>query len=137
MTVITPVADRVALLNPDTAFTFNAFAGATLSAGDLVYINSSTGRLVKTNAGASGTAKCAGMVLKSAAAGQVVTVIGRGWIGGFSPSGSYYSDLYASDTAGAVDTAAGTVSLVVGKVMPLPDDYGTPTKILYINAPNL
>lgn len=133
MAAVPTVAQSVAPLFPKDAQIFDAIAGVALNPGEIVYFNSS-GKLVKTNAGAAGTAKCAGMVLKKAAAGQAVSILKEGHVGGVTVAGlAYAAKVYASDTAGELADAAGTVSLHVATVVPV-SDYPTLTKALFFSA---
>lgn len=131
MAVITSTATQVSLVFPQSAEVYDAIAGETITAGQAVYFNSS-GKIIKSNAGASGTAKFAGIALNSASAGQAVSVLVRGHVKGFTLSGAYGSKAYLSDTAGALADAAGTVSVVVGSVVPLSDSARS--KVLYVNS---
>ena len=57
-----------------------------------------------------------------AAAGQGVSLLERGAIGGYDVSGLAYDALvYLSDTAGALADAAGTATVVCGRVVPMSD----------------
>jgi hypothetical protein len=74
-----------------------------------------------------------GIALKSVAAGQPVPVLVRGVVFGFTVSGlAYDAAVYVSDTAGSLADAAGTTSLVAGRVVPL-TDRGL-TKVLYVTG---
>ena len=103
-------------------------AGTTIAAGQAVYVDSN-GKLAVSDASVVSTAKVDGIAVNSASAGQAVHVLRRGFIEGFAVSGMAYRDtVYLSDTAGALNTAAGTEPLVVGKILPLDT-----TKYLYID----
>lgn len=133
MAAVATVANSIAPIYPGEAEIFTGIAGVDLTAGEIVYFNSS-GKLVKTNAGAAGTAKCAGMVLETKKAGQATAILVRGHVGGVTVSGlAYAAKVYASDTAGELADAAGTVSLHVGTVVPMPD-LPTLTKVLWFQA---
>jgi len=121
MTAITKTAAQVGPIWPLEARIRTRIAAEALTAGECVYINSN-GKAVKTNAGAAGTAKFRGVALQTVGAGQAVDVQSDGEIGGFAVSGlAYDAVVYLSDTAGAFDTAAGTVSVVAGRVVPMSD----------------
>lgn len=112
-----------------TADLVDGIAGETLAVGDVVYYNSS-GKLVKSDASAAGTAKIAGIV--TAIQGRGVTVLKAGHVAGFGVSGlAYAAKVYLSDTAGKLADAAGTVSVVAGVVVPISDE--SRTKTLYVN----
>jgi hypothetical protein len=102
-------------------------ATSTPALGEAVYFNSAM-KLVKSNAGAAGTAKFAGIVV--GIIDQAASFLKRGFCAGLDVSAMNIGDkLYLSDTAGALDTAAGTVSLVVGYVSVMGG-----VKLAYINA---
>lgn len=133
MAAVATVEDKIGVLYPGDAEIYTGIAGVNLTAGEIVYFNSS-GKLVKTNAGAAGTAKCAGMALETKKAGQACAILIRGHVSGVTVASlAYAAKVYASDTAGALADAAGTVSLVVGTVVPLPD-VPSITKVLWFEA---
>ncbi len=51
-------------------------------------------------------------------AGMAITAVRHGTLDGFNLSGATNSAVYVSNTDGRLDTAAGTVSKVVGRVVP-------------------
>jgi hypothetical protein len=109
-----------------------AIAAVAITKGQAVYINSA-GKAALSNAGAAGTAKFRGMALETVGAGQAVSIMRKGEVAGFDLSGMAYDDpVYLSNTAGALGTAAGTVSVVIGRVVPL-TNKGL-TKVLYLNG---
>lgn len=59
-----------------------------------------------------------GIATGSVAAGAPVTAIRRGTLGGFTFSQAYDAAIYVSDTDGRLGDTAGTVSTVVGRVVP-------------------
>jgi hypothetical protein len=133
MSAVTVTAASVRMIFPHFAEAYPAVAGVALTAGQLVYFNSS-GKLVLTDADSAGTALCDGMCLESAAAGQATSYLVRGHVAGLTLAGAYRALLYASDVAGGIDTAAGTVSLTIGRIVPMSDsDY---TKVFYFFAPS-
>lgn len=99
----------VSLLN--SASPVRVAAGATLTAGQVIYIDGANGAKL-ADASAAGTALVAGVVIapKDAVSGNTLDIAVPGsLIGGFS--GMTPGDLlYLSDTAGALADAAGTVS---------------------------
>jgi hypothetical protein len=133
MSAITVTAANVRVVFPRFAEIYPAVAGVALTAGQLVYFNSS-GKLVLTNTGAGGTALCDGMALEAAGVGQATSLLVRGHVAGLTLAGAYRALVYGSDTAGGIGDAAGTTSLAVGRILPMSDsDY---TKILYFFAPS-
>jgi hypothetical protein len=131
MAVIAVTGDRVSPLFINEAEIFNATCGVTITRGQLVYFDAN-GRVVLSNGGASPTAKLAGIALQAGNLGQVISIIKRGHVGGYTIPQAYGALGYVSNTAGALDDAAGTVSKVCGVVVPLSD--AARTKVFYVNA---
>jgi hypothetical protein len=59
-----------------------------------------------------------GIATKTVAAGEALTAVRRGILDGFTFSQAYDAAIYLSDTDGTLADAAGTVSTVVGRVVP-------------------
>lgn len=130
MTAVTVTAAKVAPVFPLDAKIRTRIAAEALTAGQNVYVNSN-GKVAKANAGAAGTAKMRGIALETVGAGQAVSVLIEGEASGYDLSGlAYDAVVYLSDTAGAFDTAAGTVSVIAARVVPMSDK--DLTKVLYI-----
>jgi hypothetical protein len=117
MTAITVTAVRVKPL--PGALIRDFVAGGTVNAGDLVYVDSN-GKVQQSNGGAAGTANAVGIVVScgtfgatAAASGETVSVayFGPVTVGTSMTPGNRH---YVSDTAGKLDTAAGTVTKVMG-----------------------
>lgn len=132
MAAIALVADKISPLFIDQAEIYNLITGVALTRGQAVYIVAATGKLALSNGAASGTAKFAGFALEAKGAGQAVSVLKRGHVAGFTLNGNYGTLAYLNDTDGVIGDAAGTVSKVVGVVVPLSD--GALTKVLYVDA---
>lgn len=121
----------VAVVFPQKAQIFDRIAAEQLAPGDTCYLNSN-GKAAKANAGAAGTLAQPGTVLTPARAGQGVSVLKSGHVAGYDVSGlAYGAALYASNTAGEVADAAGTVSKVIGHVEAIPVANGA-QKVAYI-----
>ena len=91
------------------------------SPGQAVRLDTSTGKWTKSNGSSAGEARIYGLVVGGVAnvAGMPVTAIRQGVIDGYDLSGlAYDAPVYLSDTDGALADAAGTVSVVVGRVIP-------------------
>lgn len=134
MADLTVTAAQVALVRPDEARIRSYIAGATVTAGQAIYL-ASTGKAGLCDADLSTpAAQFRGIALNGAGAGQVVEVCEKGELYGYDLSGIAYDGLvYASGTAGALnDTANGTKTVVVGRVKCL-SDSGTLTKTLYVS----
>lgn len=112
-------------------------AGAAITAGQSVYVNSS-GTVDLGDANAAGKEQFRGIALQTVGAGQAVDVLERGVCEGFAISGLAYDALvYQSDTAGSLaDAASGTKTIRVGRVVPTTtrDSSGNIKKILYVQA---
>jgi hypothetical protein len=105
-------------------------AAEAITAGDPVYMLT-TGKVGRAGANTSGKRNFLGVAMKTAGAGQVVGVLKRGLCSGFTVSGlNAGAAVYLSDTVGAYGDAAGTTSVVVGKVEALSDS--SLTKVLYV-----
>ena len=93
----------------------------------------STGKYGVADANAAGKQQARGLFIEAAGANGGSTLLKRGRVGGFDLSALAYDALvYLSDTAGALDTAAGTMSVTIGRVVPMSDsDY---TKVLYVDC---
>lgn len=96
-------------------------AGGTGEVGQAIYLNSS-GQAIQANAGAAGTATTRGIVAavlrdglgqNTFAAGDTLDVVFIGPINGYSGM-TPGTAVYQSNTAGRLDTAAGTVTKIVG-----------------------
>lgn len=132
MTAIVSTAAQVGPIWPLEAEIRTRIAAEALTAGQSVYINSN-GKVAKTDASSAGTTVFRGIALQSVGAGQAVDVQIDGEIGGFAVSGlAYDAAVYLSNDAGALDTAAGDNSLVVGRVVPMSDK--DLTKVLRLNG---
>lgn len=94
-------------------------AAEAIVAGAPVRLDTSTGKFTNANGTTAPEARVWGIAVHSAAAGEPVTAIRNGVMDGFDVSGlAYDAPVYLSDTDGRLDTAAGTVSVVVGRVIP-------------------
>ena len=130
MADITKTSAQIGLVDPAQAETYDFEKAEDLELGDAIYMNSN-GKLAKADANAAGLKQFAGIVV--AKQGRGVTVLKRGRAYGFDLSGlAYFAPVYLSDTAGAIGTAAGTLAVNVGKVVPMSDS--DKTKVLYVDA---
>ena len=108
-------ADRVEVVESYEQHTF--VAAEAISAGSAGRIDTA-GKATNANGTASGEARPYGIATKTVAAGEPVTLIKRGKFDGFTFSQAYDASIYLSDTDGRLADAAGTVSVVVGRVIP-------------------
>jgi len=111
-------------------------AAAAITAGQLVYVNSS-GLVDLCNTASAGKQQCRGVALQTVGAQQGVDVLQRGEVEGFAISSLAYDvQVYASDTAGNLDTAVGTKTVPIGRVMATTtkDSSGNIKKLLHIQT---
>ncbi len=96
-------------------------ADAAMSAGALVRIDTTTGKVTYANATSAAEARVAGILVNTADfAGASVTVLKRGIlnVGEALASLDFDAALYVSNTDGHIGTAAGTTSQCIGRVVP-------------------
>lgn len=133
MADITVTAAQVRRVYPDRDECYTFIAGAAITAGAAVYMDTTLGTLKLADGSATGTAQVVGIALEAAAIGEPVAVLVRGFLAGFTLAGDYFSRVYLSNTdAGILGDAAGAVSVVVGRVMAAADN--TPTKLLFVQT---
>jgi len=133
MADIVVTAAQIAPVYVGEAEIYTMIAGVAVTAGQAVYQVTTTGLLALSDGSGAGTALCHGIALETKGIGQAVSVLKRGHVAGYTLAGNYGSSAFLSDTnSGILADAAGTVSVVVGKVIALPDSAAT--KVLYVNA---
>ena len=94
-------------------------AAEAITAGMAVRLDTSTGKFTKANGSTAPEARIYGIATKTVAAGMPVTAIRQGVMDGWDLSGlNYDAVVYLSDTDGRLGDSAGTVSTVVGRVIP-------------------
>jgi len=96
-------------------------AGVDLTAGQAVRYDPATGDWLLADATATAANnRVYGIVTRTAKAGEYVTAIQKGLLDGFDLSAlSYGVSVFLSNTSGAIADAAGTTTLVLGKVVPV------------------
>lgn len=108
----------------------------TLAAGAAVRRDTTSAKFTKGNATAAGEAAIYGISLtKAHYAGQAITAVRRGLVdvGNALDALAFGASVYLSNTDGALADAAGTVSVVVGTVVPMwSPSSGTPDKVLRV-----
>jgi len=128
-------ADRVKVVGiPERQLTL--VAAADITAGAPVYITSA-GKFDVADANGSGTTRPYGIATQTVKSGMACTAIKRGRMSGWTLSIAYDAAVYLSDTVGRIADAAGTTSVLLGRVVPSTAELlGTsPTKILEIDVP--
>lgn len=93
-------------------------AAEDIVAGAPVRIDTATGKATNANGTTATEARVIGIAGKTVAAGMALTVVKQGIMDGFTLTGAYDSDVFASDTDGRLADAAGTVDTVIGRVIP-------------------
>ena len=111
-------------------------AAEAIVAGAPVRIDT-TGKFTNGNGTTSTEAAIYGLATRTVVAGDALTAIRKGRMDGFVFSGAYWAAIYVSDTDGRLADAAGTVSVVAGRIIPKTGTtLGTaPDKILEVNLP--
>jgi hypothetical protein len=114
--------------NTRTADVLESFEQMTLPASVAmneltpVYVDSN-GKFAPSDASIAGTAVFYGLTTRKVGAGETVTAIARGVMGGLDLAAAglaYGASVYISDTdGGRLSTAAGTVARKVGEVVPV------------------
>lgn len=133
MAVITVNAAQVGPIYPDQAEILDVIPAEAVTAGAAAYQVAASGKFGLADANAAGRQQFRGLFLRKRGANQAASILKRGHVGGFDVSAlNYDAPIYLSDTAGALDTAAGTLSVQVGRVVAMPDD--PKTKVIYIEA---
>jgi hypothetical protein len=130
---IAVVAAKVGLVYPEKATVHSGIAGATITAGQVLYRIISTGKLGLADEDADAEhSAVVGVALNGGGAGQVIDYVEEGHLYGFTVSGLAYALACSlSATAGALlDTGATTN--IVARVEPMPD--ADLTKVLYVKC---
>jgi ribosomal protein L19 len=134
MADITVTAAQVRPVFPNSASTvirqFKTTAAVT--PGQPLYFVTTTGKVGPADANASGLQQFAGLCLTEKGAGETTSVLVRGEVYGYTLTGNYFAPVYVSDTVGLLADAAGTMTVNVGKIVPINDP--DMTKVLYIEA---
>lgn len=91
-------------------------AGEAITAGAPVRI-STTGYFVNGNGTNATEAAIYGIATRTVIAGDAVTAVKKGVLDGFNFSQAYAAPIYVSDTDARLGDAAGTVSVLVGRVI--------------------
>jgi hypothetical protein len=133
MTAITLTASQISAVDPIKATIRNYITGVAVTRGVPVYIVGSTGKLAIADGNGSGTKQFRGITLDAGGIGAGIRVLEYGDVYGYDLSGlDYDAVVYISDTAGSLDTAAGTVTVIVGRVAPMSDQ--ALTKVLRVQT---
>jgi hypothetical protein len=120
MADITVTAAQVGLVDPIKATVKSYIATETITKGQAVYILT-TGKVGLADANASGKKQFRGIALNGGGAGQAIDVLHDGECYGFTLAGNADAMIYLSHTAGALADAAGSTSVVAGRIVCLAD----------------
>lgn len=124
----------VSLNDPEMSEAYDTETDGTVTNGQPVYIDPTTGQAVPASAAAAATAQFVGVAVGNPHGRKGRTVLTRGRISGYDLTGLNFGDVvYLSDTAGMLADAAGTVNVPVGKVFQIAE-AGNPTKCIFIDA---
>ena len=130
---IAVTAAKVAVVNLEDAWIVPAVAGTTITAGQFVYGIVASGKVGLADEDASAEASYVfGMALTGGVDGQVIQVLRRGMVEGFTLTGhAYWLPCSLSNTAGALlDTGATTN--IVARIVPVTD--AALTKVLLVDC---
>jgi len=111
--VATTVTGKVEVIRDDRSKTL--VAAADINAWQAIRKNTS-GKWVLANATDAANSVGVHIALRTVKAGQALTGMRRGKLGGLAALGTYQAPLYLSDTSGTIQTTAGTVSVVLARV---------------------
>jgi hypothetical protein len=136
MADLTVTASRVALVqSPRSPRSFPA--GGTITAGDAVY-QDTAGKVQRADADADATENAIGLALRSVVSGEAVTIAGPDALvdlGDALGGLAYSAPVYLSGTAGGLADAAGSASVVMGRVESVfSQTSGTADKLLRISG---
>lgn len=131
MATITVTAAQVAPVFPHKAEIIPCVAGEAITAGAPVALT--TAGWINADANAAGEQQVRGVALNSAGAGQAFDLLKRGHLAGASVSAlANDAIIYLSDTVGRLDDTAGTMTVRIGRVVPLSD--ANATKVIYVDC---
>lgn len=133
MADIALTAAQIAAVKPEISEIIDVTLAATVTKGQALYLTSA-GTYGVADANDAGKQQARGIALAGGAAGETIPMLKRGPVAGFTLTGQAYdAPIYLSDTAGALGDGAGTMTVVVGRVMPL-NDRPTYTKVLWVDV---
>lgn len=133
MSAIALTAAQVEPIDVSKCEIYSFLAAVTITQGQALYLLTAGTVGLADADGSAPTPQFLGIALNAAGAGQAVSVLKRGRVGGFTVSGlNCGAKAYLSATAGGLDTAITGTIASIGMVVPMSDS--TPTKVLYIDA---
>jgi hypothetical protein len=133
MSDVALTAAQVAPVNETEYEAWTLKTAEAITVGQAVAVNTA-GKWALADASSAAQNNVRGIALRTVGAGEALTALVHGSVAGFTLTALAYDDaVYLSNTAGAVATSAGDVSVVVGRVKPMSD--ADITKVLYVNIP--
>lgn len=130
MTVITVTAAQVAVVFPEQSEIYNVVLAEAVTKGQALY-QTTSGTYGIAQADAVAKRQFRGIALEAANSGEGISMLKQGILAGYTLA-TYDDEVYLSDTAGALDTAPGTLLVKCGRVMSLADP--SLTEVLYVEA---
>ena len=113
---ITVTAANVRRINPSQDRVVPVTLAETVTAGQVLY-QTTSGAFGVADANVAAKAQPRGIALQGGGAGEVVDLLAEGEVEGFTlTSLDYDAVLYLSDTAGALNDAAGSVTAAIARV---------------------
>jgi hypothetical protein len=124
-------AAQVAPCFPDKCEIIDVIAAAAITKGNVLY-QTTSGTFGVADANDSGKQQARGVALETVGTGQAVSMLKKGHCYGFTVSAlDADAVLYLSDTAGALSTTVGSMTVNCGRVTALTDS--TPTLVVYLD----
>lgn len=95
-------------------------AGEDILPGSVVRVEPTTGKFVLASAATQAGSRAYGVAAgsKVALSGFPITAVRVGLLAGFEVDEAFDADIYLSDTPGAIANTTGTLSVVLGRVLP-------------------
>lgn len=116
MADIVVTADKVGEAFPHATEVFSVKLAEAVTRGQILY-QTATGAFGIADANDAGKEQARGVALEGGGAGQVIRMLKRGVVEGFTVSGlNCDAPLYLSNTAGALADGAGAMTVICGRV---------------------
>lgn len=128
-------ADLISPVWPDKSEIYSAIAAESITAGQVVAFDTGEDddKLYVADGNDGDLDQPVGVALEAGGAGQVIPYLMRGFVEGYTVSAiANFTQLWLSDTAGAIGTTAGTSNAPVGRIMP--NSQPTPRLLVFINC---
>jgi hypothetical protein len=111
-------------------------AAVAITAGQGVFVNSA-GKFALASGATVGARGFFGVATRTCAAGEACTALRRGIMDGWDLSAlAHDAPVFVSNTDGALDSAAGTLSIQIGRVLPVwGEALGSVSRVLWVEPP--